>query len=184
MQTALAAEHVEFILFAELQFAAGTERYTTCAFDLAWNGFTWKGLGGLAAVQEVRETTSLEAVGVRLSLSAVPLAAISLALNDNPQGRPAKLWAAVFDSDTGTLVDTPMAEYVGRLDVLTINRAEDKATISVNVESRLADFARPANGRFSDADQQSRTAGDKFFEYVAQFAERELIFFSKEQQYV
>lgn len=184
MQTALESDHVEFLIFAELDFDSGTERYTSAGMDLSWNGYTWKGLGGLASISEIRESTTLEAIGVRLSLSGVPTAMISLALQDNPQGRVATLWLAVFDSDAGTLVDTPMAEYVGRMDVLQIVRGSQQCTINVNVESRLADFARPSNGRYTDPDHQERVPGDKFFEFVPQMVERELIFFSREQQLV
>ncbi len=184
MQTALEASHVEFIAFIELDFVSGVERYTTCGFDLSWGGHAWKGLGGLVTISEIRESSALEAVGVKLELSGVPTAAISLALNEKPQGRSAKIWFAVFDSDSGALVDDPMAEYAGRMDVLSLTRGAQSCTIALNVESRLADFARPSNGRFTDADQQRRHAGDLFFSFVAQFSERELVFFSKEQQYI
>lgn len=184
MQTALEANHVEFIAFIELDFLSGVERYTTAGFTLNWDGHEWKGLGGVVGISEIRESSALEAIGVKLELSGVPTAAISLALNEKPQGRAAKIWFAVFNSDTGSLVDEPMAEYAGRMDVLSITRGAQACTIAVNVESRLADFARPANGRFTDADQQRRHPGDLFFSFVAQFSERELVFFSKERQFV
>ena len=184
MQTALASSHVQFIAFIECDFLSGVQRYTTCGYSLNWNGYSWLGLGGIVSISEIKETAELEAVGVKLEISGAPLATLSLALQEKPQGRSAKIWFAVFDSDTGLLVDSPMAEYVGRMDTLSIARGDSSCTIAVNVESRMSDFARPAAGRLTDADQQRRHPGDKFFEFVPQFAERELVFFSREQQHI
>ena len=184
MQAALSGNRVVFVVFAELQFRTGIQRYCTAGHDLVWNSYTWKGLGGVVSIEPIQESAEIKSIGVRLSLSGVPVAMRSLALNEKPQGTFAKLWVAVYDESVGALVGTPMAEYVGRMDTLELNLREGVCTVSVNVESPLADLQRPAGGRFTDADQQSRFPGDKFFEFVPQQAERELIFFSKEQQYI
>jgi hypothetical protein len=184
IQTVLESSYVPLVIFIEIDFVSGIQRYTTCGHDLTWNAHTWKGLGGIVSMDSIRESSSLEAIGFKLSLSGVPNAMISLALQEKTQGRACRVYIGCFDSDNGVLIGTPFADYSGRLDTLEINRGNVESVISVNVESRMADFARPANGRFTDAYHQSKYPGDGFFKHVAKFAEADLIFFSKEQQQV
>ncbi len=160
--------------FVEFGFDSGTQRYTTLPYTTTWNGYSWIGLGSLVEVSEIRETEQLIATGVRFTLSGVPTSMVSLALAENVQGRQCTVWYAALDTNN-QVADTPPIEFRGSVDIPPIAFDASTATIVVNVESRLADFARPNVRRYNDADQQAAYPGDKFFEFVPQMVEKELV---------
>ena len=50
-----------------------------------------------------------------------------------------------------------------------------QASIQLTVESRLVDWERPRDRRFNHPDQIAEYPDDKGLEYVAQMAEKELV---------
>lgn len=178
MTTALTSDHVPFVLLIELQLDSGTQRYTTAGHDLPWDSQTWAGIGTLVDVSEIREGETLEAIGLRLSLSSVPSALIAIALSEHVQGKTCRIWAAALAD--GVIVTSPSLEFQGRIDTLETSEDGETGSIVVNIESRLADFARPRVRRYSDADQKQLYPGDKGFEYVAAMVEAQIVWPGKE----
>jgi hypothetical protein len=175
-QSALDASHVVPVVFAQIDFAVdNVQRYCTAGASIAWNGYTWLGTGGLVNIEPIRETGAIESVGLRVTMSGVPSNLISLALVGEFQGRPITLWLGLLDS-AGALIGTPVAEYAGRLDTMTIVEGEQSATIALTVESEMAALMSAAVRRFTDADQQKQYPGDLGFQYVAQMREKALPF--------
>ena len=50
----------------------------------------------------------------------------------------------------------------------------------MTVEPPTVDWQRPRAGRFNNEDQQSYWPGDRFFEYVPQMVEKQIIWPSKD----
>jgi len=181
-QSALDSSHVTPVYFVQISFADDdVQYYCTAGASIAWNGYTWLGTGGLVAIEPIRETGAIEAVGLRLTMSGVPTGLISLALQGEIQGRAITFYLGLLDT-AGALIGTPVTEYVGRLDTMTIVEGEQDATIIVTVESEMASLMSPAIRRYTDADQQKQYLGDKIFQYVAQMREKALPFPSLEAQ--
>lgn len=160
--------------FVQLDFDSGTQRYTTLPYTTTWNGYTWTGTGSLASISEIRESEALVAAGVKIVLSGVPSALIALALSENIQSRDCTIWFAALGADN-QVQDTPPIEFKGSVDNPEVVIDQGACSITINVESKLADFARPKVRRYNDADQQHEYPGDKFFEFVPQMAEKEII---------
>jgi hypothetical protein len=59
------------------------------------------------------------------------------------------------------------------MDVMNI-RLGNPSTIQLDLNSRGVDWKNSRNSRYTDADQQARHPGDKFFEFVSQMAEKEI----------
>lgn len=159
--------------FVQFDFTSSMQRYTTLPYSTTWNGYTWTGVGALASIEEIRESEALVATGVRIVLSGIPSALVSLVLSENIQSKDCTIWFAALGSDN-QVQDTPPVEFKGSTDNPEIAIDRGAASITINVESKLADFARPRVRRYNDADQQHEYAGDKFMEFVPQMAEREL----------
>jgi hypothetical protein len=182
-QAALDAAHVVPVAFAELNFASDNiQRYCTAGASIPWQMFNpagpsidWLGTGGLVSIEPIRETGAIESVGLRLTMSGVPSNLISLALHGEFQGRAITFWLGLLDA-SGVLIDTPIVEYAGRLDTMTIVEGDETATISVTVESEMASLMAAAVRRMNDADQQKDHPGDLFFQYVAQMKEKSIPF--------
>ncbi len=172
VNASLNARQLVGVIFVELDFDSGTVYLTNSGRDETWNGHTWKGLGALGQIEEISEGTDLQARGLRLSLSGVPTAMISVALQEAYQGRDCSVWFGVLDDDHVVQAD-PMMVFKGRMDTMPIQTGQT-ATITLTVESRLADWDRPRIRRYNDADHQSRHPGDLFFNHVEEFIDKEL----------
>jgi hypothetical protein len=164
--------------FVKLELDSGTQRYSTLPYDMSWNdgtgAATWIGTGSLAQISEMRESEGLIANGVQITLSGLPTSFVSIALSENIQGRVATIWFAALGSSNQVL-DTPPVEFKGSIDFPPIGINGGQATIVVNVESRIADFARPRVRRYNDADQQAAYPGDLFFEFTPQMVAMTLV---------
>lgn len=172
-QTEAQAAHKTVLCFVELDFLSGFVRVTNAGHDVAWNGFTWQGVGALGAVEPTVESNSLEAHGMTFSISGVDGTGIAIALGEHYQGRSAKMWLA-FINAAGQIVVDPVQVFGGRMDQMSIADGNE-AAISVTAESRLADWARPRLRRYNDADQQAEYPGDRGFEFIVDGANKEIV---------
>ena len=66
-----------------------------------------------------------------------------------------------------------MPVLAGRMDTMSWSEGET-ATVSLTVESRLADLERPRARRYTDSDQQAEYPGDLAFQYVQSLVEKEI----------
>lgn len=169
---ALAGGHVPMVVFVELDFPSQFLRLNNSAVNFTWNGYTWLGVGRLGSIDPVKEGADLQARGLALRMSGIDPASISLALGTQYQGRGCKVWLAPLTSEHAVVAD-PILIFWGRMDTMDIDLGST-ATITVNAESRLADWDRPRVRRYNHEDQQIDYPGDKGFEFVPQMVTKEL----------
>jgi hypothetical protein len=171
--------NVPMVAFVELDFGSGFVRVTNAPHSMTWNGYTWIGLGTLGGINAVDEGTGLEARGVALTLSGVPVSGegdsenISIALGEHYQGRDCRVWVALLD-DQFSIVPDPKLIFLGRMDNMEIEIGAT-ATIIVRVESRLADLERPRVRRYNNEDQQIEYSGDRGLEFVEQMVDKSIV---------
>lgn len=178
-QTAVAQSTVGIIMFVEMLLASGTLRLCSAGYDFLWNGFTWSGVGQLGGIEPVTEAESGEVKGIAFVLSGIPSSTLSIALNENYQGRTVRVYAGLINSSMA-LIGNPILEWEGALDVMSIEDASDTATIRVTAENELYDFERPNLLMLSDEDQQKLYPGDLGLQYAAQMVDRPLVWPSAE----
>lgn len=175
---AACAEVVRLVALARFDFDTGTLRVTSAPYDMLWDELatgepeTFITTLGLGKVSGVEEGAEQQAYNVTVSMSGIQTESVSLVLSENPQGRPAWIWAAFLDAEHRIIPD-PVLVFAGRMDTLALDYG-DSSEVALTIESRLADWARTRGGRYTDAEQQSRCPGDKFFEFVAQATDKEL----------
>lgn len=175
---AMAAEHAVIVVFVRLDFTT-TQYLCTAPYSIDWDGHSWIGLGNITTIEPIQESVSLEATGLKIGLSGVPSDQVSLALQENIQGKKVTVWFGVFDLTTYSVLDTPYQEFTGLANVPIIEdnmsdplSQSPSSQISLMVEGRLTDMFRPAIRRYTDADQQRIYPGDKFFEFMPQMTEK------------
>jgi hypothetical protein len=93
--TGLDQAHLVWLVFVELQFASGTVRFTNAGHTLEWDGESWLGLGQLVSIDGIEDGGGLQARGVAMRLSGVDAENIAISLQENYQGRTARMWLAV-----------------------------------------------------------------------------------------
>lgn len=173
-RSAIDAPEVFVAMLAELEFRSGTVRVTDLPHNVVVGGETWTGLGQLVSIKEVTESGMLEANGLELVLSGVQSQVVTIAMEEHVQGLPARVYLAIFDAD-GQAIGPPVEEWAGRIDQLKIDDSGESSTVSITVESRIADFQRSYARRFTNEDQNFFHPGDRFFEHVQQVTDMEII---------
>lgn len=188
-QAALEASFGMPVIFAEVDWAEGLERYVTAGADMAWNSYTWKGIGDVVQIEPIVESSAVESTAVRFTLSGVASSRISQALSTQSQGKRATLWLGVLNPNANpiALIDTPVVEFEGLLDAPAIGEVPDDdgvvtTTVSITAESRMASLLGAAVRRYTNEDQLKFAAGDTFFKFAAEMAERLIIFPSAQAQ--
>ena len=149
-------------------------RLWTGVGNIDWNGNTWTGAGTLMNISQLGEASTVGALSFTVSLTGMPSAIISLALQSIRQGRAGKLWLGAFDS-AGALVADPYLIQQGRLDLAFIDDEGTDCSVSVQYESRLVDLLRPRNRRYTTEDQKLDHPSDQGFDFVPQLQEMNLI---------
>lgn len=169
---AVAGPHVPYLFFVQLDFSTPL-RVCSAGYDIAWNGYTWLGMGTLGGLEPIEEQATLEAIGVRLTLTGIPAEMVAITLAEQYQGRPCQIWFAPLRDDM-QLVVAPVRLFSGRMDTMDTEVGET-ATITLSAESRMVSWDKPRTRRYNNEDQQSRYPGDRGFEFVAQMVEKNLL---------
>jgi len=160
-QALLGATHGVFM--ADLDFASGVIYAHDGAGTLVYNGNSYLGGNTLLGFDIIEETLDFTARGLILRCSGVAASIISTAMTEVYQGRAATVYLALLN-DQLQLVDAPQIVWSGVMDTMFIELDQGQGSISLSCESRLRREA-PAS-RNTDADQQTRSAGDSFFDMI------------------
>lgn len=128
-------------------------------------GQTWTGLGWLAKVSTIPQTTKIQAQNVTLSLAGIPSALVLEAVNQVRINGVATVWLGFFDVN-GNLIADPVQLFAGALDVPTINDSGATCSISITAENPLLRLNDAPERLFDDADQQIYYPGDLGFSFV------------------
>jgi hypothetical protein len=199
LQDAASAKVVFPIIFVEAEFDSSTVRMWSGVGDLSWDAKTWTGGGSLLNVSSIEESTEVKAIGTRVSLSGIPSELLSLALQEDYQGRNLRVYLGAFTNentfllkqdgsillkedggkliavDEQDIVAEPITIFSGRMDVMTISEGGDTSTIEVTVENRLIDFERTRERRYTSEDQKIDYPNDKGFEFVSSIQDTEIV---------
>jgi hypothetical protein len=165
---ALSAAQVPVILLVEMGFSP-VLRMATSAVDIVWSGNTYLRTGNLGAVEVIRDTAG-EAQALQFSLSGVPSENIALALGTSARNKTCVVRLAILNEATHAIEDvSTVGNY--ELDQLSIAGS----TISVTAVPKSRVFARSKPLRYTDADQQKVSAGDRSLEMIVSQATGEII---------
>ena len=173
-----AAEVVRVMYLALFEFDSGLVRITSAPYDVPYDldkdgeAEVWVTTLGMGQASGIEEGTETQSYGMSCKLPGIPEEAVRLALAENPQGRKAFFWKAFLDADHRIIPD-PVLIFAGRMDTMPLEIGA-LSELTLNIESRLADWDRVRGGRYTDAEQQRRCPGDRFFQFTAPATEKEL----------
>lgn len=168
------AQLVRPALLCEIQFPTGTVNIWTGQGTITWDSKTWTGTGELVGFSSFPETTDGSSQGTQIILSGIDSTILDDSVNDEFQGSPVSIWVAIL-SESGTVTADPFKQFGGLIDTGEIRDDGEKATITINAESRLIDHLRPRQWRYTNQDQQKLYPGDKGFEFIATTPDRQLV---------
>lgn len=174
MSTAVVADLVRPIFLCQLAFPSGNVNLWSGIGDLTVDSVDYVGAGTLLGVSDISESSDVQANGVRVSLSGISSSMITKARDEDYQGRELKILLGAMDSSNSVIAD-PIVVFSGFMDTMMINDAGESAVISVTAENRLIEFEKTRVRRYTAEDQKIDYPNDKGLEFVAEMAEKEII---------
>lgn len=168
------AEVVRPILLVECDFDSGDVNLWNGVGSLDYGGKSYIGAGNLLAISTVGESVDMTADGLSVSLSGLNNSLLTLAKDEDYQGRKliAKLGAMDENND---VVSSPVVIFTGFMDTMTINEAGDASSINLTVENKLIQLERARVRRFTDNDQKIDYPNDEGFSFVTKIQDKEIV---------
>jgi len=174
MQSAVTADLVRPITLVQCAFDSGNLNLWNGIGDLTVDGVDYVGAGTLLNISAISESAELTANGITVALSGVTEPLISKARDEDYQGRELKVLLGIINED-GTVSVDPVVLFSGFMDTMSLNDGGETATIQVSVENRLIEFERTRVRRYTAEDQKIDYPNDKGLEFVAEMAEKEIV---------
>lgn len=174
METAITADLVRPILLLQCKFDSGDLNLWNGIGTLTVSSVDYVGAGTLLAIGEIAESSELQANGITVTLSGITDPLLSKARDEDYQGRELIVKLGAMDAANAVIAD-PVTVFSGFMDTMAINDASETATIQVTVENRLIEFERTRVRRYTAEDQKIDYPNDKGLEFVAEMAEKEIV---------
>lgn len=170
-QTAAAAETIQPVLFAKLEFDGGDVLAHTQLGNIAFGGDTYIGIGSFGGISPAQETSDLSNTPLSITLSNIPSTMSAILLGEHYQGRRATIYLGYLDLTTRALVADPTILYRGRINTADIQQ-DTSFTVTITIENRFAAWDKPLIRRYNNADQQNLYPGDRGFEFIEKVAQK------------
>ena len=158
LKSEIAKSVVSPLLLLKADFDDGPVRVWTGVGEIEWNGETWNGLGNLLSVDPVQEQIDGSAQGLKIVLSGLDSTFFSPVLLGDYQGRRGEIYFGAIRED-GTVIESPYLLFSGLLDSDETEDDGEVSTLTINVESRLADLLRKREFRYTHQDQLALNPG-------------------------
>lgn len=171
-QTAAEAEHVEGVVFVDLDLPSGHLRLHTRTGTLTFGGNDYLGVGKFGGIEAVTEDAELRPFSVSLKLSGVDSALMTAALTEEYHGRAAIVYFGLLDTDTLALIADPEMPFRGLMDTMQCELGPNTGTIVVTCEHEFARWRRHQNGLYTHESQATYVAGDRGFDQVPHIQQR------------
>lgn len=135
---------------------------------------TWTAIGDLGAADVIRESSDRRQNGVRLTLSGINSAFLSDALDEDYQGRSAKLWAVFLDENHAIIAD-PILAFSGLMDTMELADGDPTGAIIVQCESRDILMQRTSRSLLTNEEQLRLHPGDEGLVFVMELQSKEIL---------
>lgn len=158
------ADVVRPCFFAEFLFDSGILRLNSADRDIPHEGNIYTGVGQLGEISEYSTTVGTQATALRFTLMSLPPSIVARLSNENERRKPVKAFLVLLNPDY-TLAGVPRMWFNGTVDSMVISVGKT-AAVSVTATSRLINWARSANTRYSNEDQQARYPDDNGLKFL------------------
>lgn len=173
MQAVSTADVVRPVLFVECDFDSGAVNLWNGIGQLSYGGKSYIGAGNLLNVEPVSESTDLRANGTSVTLSGINNTLVTLAKDEDYQGRSLTIKLGAMDENNDVIAD-PVIMFSGFMDTMVIAESGDNSSIKIDVENKLIQMERARVRRFTDNDQKIDHPTDEGFSFVTKIQDRQI----------
>lgn len=166
--TELESSNFRWVVLLRLDFDSGTVFLHSGVGDLIWDGHTWLGIGAIGQISGVVEKAEGADNRTRVTLCPIPKEELSNLVdevtNDDPVGRPYKLYYAVVDSDR-EVIDDAIVMSSGTMDKVELVDGE-VASLSIDLVSDAARLKKRVSFKLTNQHQQGLFPSDLGLAFV------------------
>lgn len=168
MATALASGQIQPFFMALLSFKTSTQYIWTGVGDLSYGGNVYAGVGSFGKIGTVQEgaDANTNAYGTTVTLSGIDPVLLGDSMTEMVPGAQANLWFGLMVQ--GAIIGAPYLLFQGTMDQATVTKNVDTISITLALENKLLDLARPSSRRYTNADQRVYYPTDTAFSWVEQ----------------
>jgi hypothetical protein len=160
------AERLAPVTFVVFNFDSGVLRLWSGLGNFVWGGNTYTGAGDLLTASEIEETNEIKAAGLQMTLSGVSTSVIGYAMSENYQQRTCEVYFGAINLDTMTLIGTPAKVFGGFMNIMTVSKSGDTATVKLAIENELVALKKPNKRNYTSADQAREFPADKGLDFI------------------
>lgn len=170
------AEHVEFAVLVEMQFATGTVRVFGGIGQVTYNGNVYSGVGEFGSISQITERQDgRDFTSVTLELAGDdPAFNAKLTDRDEYFGRAAAVYVVPFDLRTWLPVAVEPPVFRGFMDVMSKKRSEGQVSITLVVRNFMTEWANSIGATYTHEYLRSIDATDDFANMVHTVTTRQI----------
>jgi len=170
--SALAHPNCPIGILVDLTLSGGTLLHVWSGYGNLDGGgaLVYAGVGQLGKISVIDGTSNIYAAGATLTLEGVNPNDLNDGLQSIVQGLPCTISLATIGpavSGQWTLIGTPIPVFAGLTDQVTIQESATTTSITVAIESKLAQLQRDRSYRYTDQMQRFLYPGDGGLKYVS-----------------
>lgn len=163
--------------FASFDLRHTVARFWTGLGNYNFMGASWSGMGDMAGMSEIEETTELRATGMEFSLAGVPSTLGGRSLVDYVEfhtrsGGEVEAWLALFDVTTRAMIPDAKQIFAGTIDSPVIRISGSTFGVTIAAEGPLAGMNGTPGQRLNHETQRGLFPGDMGFEFVSKIQKK------------
>lgn len=151
--------------FVYIDLPSGPFRATSLDRNITIDSYLYYAVGSLGKISEYSTKSGIEVGGLKFSLTGISPTMTADVVNENTRNRLIKVGLGLLDADNHIL-GSVIWWFTGNIDSMTVDVGQI-VSVSASASSRLINWARSVNTRFTDEDQQAAYPGDKGFSFIA-----------------
>ncbi|CUS06479.1 tail protein [Acinetobacter phage Loki] len=170
--TAFTGNIVRPVFFIEMEFDDGFFRACTADRTITADGKEFYGLITVGAISEYNVQTGTVAPSMKFTLTAIPANMTDYVANQNTRNKAVKVYVMLFNEFNEPLTDL-ILWFGGTIDSLAMEIGQI-ITVSASASSRLINWAKSVNTRYTNEDQQNKYPDDDGFKFMSALANLQL----------
>lgn len=153
------------VYFMDIAFNSGDFQANSSDRNIVWNGITWYGVGDLGTINAYEITSGTQASTMKFALAGIPTELTQDVLNENSRNKNVTCYMGLLDANNQLIFD-PFIWFRGTIDSLSVTLGTSIA-VAGSASSKLINWARSVNSRYTDEQQQAMYPGDRGFKFIA-----------------
>lgn len=164
VKTEFDSKSVTINFLFEIQLGTADYYYTDCPFDLEMDGQVYSHLNIVSKIDNVKESSKLEAKGIKLTLVGLDSVIVDRFIKSDVLGSKITVYLAFRNGNKITQTYTYSTGYI---ESSKLKSDDKKVDLVIETASKYKNIKNKASSRTNQSEQTARYPNDNFFKYAA-----------------